>query len=346
MKWSKEEAADGVRAYWAGGEVLPLHVRIQRAMTRAVELAAARGGTMTAEDLLTARMNVERWISQSATAHPHTSLGELATHIAAQGARVAVLEAENTRLRASADELQRYKEDMGKALDSTNAAARELMAERDALKSELATVNEHLAALRAGGRAALEQLAHALGWKDGGPGWQAAIDEVKRLRANADGFARIHALLFVALSSFLKNHPAHVRPDHHGWILGWDMLEALHAALSGVTQTCNCRIRNIACIHEAMRYRNPPAPSESSGQVAEDEALLQQVVSLAAPFVGKLFANKTISAHGHADTCRTILSRLAAGAQTLAALRATRWKCECGRPVNLAAIIDAVKENP
>lgn len=43
-------------------------------------------------------------------------------------------------------------------------------------------------ALRSGDREAMEQLARALGWKDGGPGWQAALDEVGRIRDERDAY--------------------------------------------------------------------------------------------------------------------------------------------------------------
>lgn len=54
----------------------------------------------------------------------------------------------------------------------------------------------------------------------------------------------------------------------------------------------------------------------------------------------------TAHIRAHIAALEAELARFAADAQLLSAVRAHRWKCHCGRPVNLAAIIDAVKENP
>jgi len=122
-----------------------------------------------------------------------------------------------------------------------------------AMERAAARLEADLTQFRDADRASMEELAHALGWKDGGPGWQAAIDEVKRLAA-------------------LKH----------------------------------------------------------SGQTAEDKRCVERWIATCT--------------RDHAPYAA--LSRLATDAQTLQNLRATRWKCQCGRPVNIAGIIDAEKENP
>jgi hypothetical protein len=60
-----------------------------------------------------------------------------------------------------------------------------------------AQIGQHLVAqgatvatLQANDREALEQLANALGWQDGGPGWQAAIDAVRKLQAKVEAWEK------------------------------------------------------------------------------------------------------------------------------------------------------------
>jgi hypothetical protein len=248
IEWNEEEIEEGRKAWRAAVPSLDVnHVALLAAMTRAVELAAARGGTLTAGQVRG---------SLATLPHPddRTMLGE---HLDALSARNAVLEAERDTWRQCAEERQL-------AAQQQMADKHSLVTERDALKAELAALSEtykrtdqranaaenYVDALRETDRACLEQLAHALGWKDGGPGWQAAIDEVRRLAGSG-----------------------------------------------------------------------PP------GQVAEDEAML------------------ALCCRSHSERAR--LSRLAAGAQRaitlqqhLDNLRAMKWKCQDGHPIDLAVIVE------
>jgi hypothetical protein len=120
--------------------------------TRAVELTAARGGAMTAEDIANESIEVGGpggWPDGG-------MVDRLIRSHTVQGARIAVLEAEVSRLRASADELQRQRDSRGEALEVLEAekhralgemeiAQKETIsarAERDALKAELAMLKE------------------------------------------------------------------------------------------------------------------------------------------------------------------------------------------------------------
>jgi hypothetical protein len=81
MEWSEEEIQEGSEANRTGGT--------RAAMTRAVELAAARGGTMTAEELRVAIAAVDALSMPKDWQHDYTAA--LAEHIAAQGAKVTEL---------------------------------------------------------------------------------------------------------------------------------------------------------------------------------------------------------------------------------------------------------------
>jgi hypothetical protein len=94
IEWNEEEIEEGRKAWRAAVPSLDVnHVALLAAMTRAVELAAARGGTMAPEVIASVLDAIDRngWPIHSEP---------LRKHIAAQGARNAVLEAERDALKA------------------------------------------------------------------------------------------------------------------------------------------------------------------------------------------------------------------------------------------------------
>lgn len=103
--------------------------------------------------------------------------------------------------------------------------------------------------------------------------------------------------------------------------------EELAQVLRYVDGWCHERVSQSVRAHIAA-LEAELARLKPSGQVAEDHYTVRKKL--------------TVGWSAEHDA----LARLTTDAQTLQSLRDHRWKCHCGRPVNLAAIIDAVKENP
>jgi hypothetical protein len=106
--WSDEEVEQGRMAWAASGTAnyCPSRAEVEAIMTRSVELVAARGGTMTAEDLALRLSRLRRALASFGTEFAgllDQSLHEIERHIAAQGARVAVLEEERDEARGNVE---------------------------------------------------------------------------------------------------------------------------------------------------------------------------------------------------------------------------------------------------
>jgi FtsZ-binding cell division protein ZapB len=93
MDWTEEEVSDAVNRT-KGLPYSLAGITVRAIMTRAVELVAARGGTMTAEDVRTTLINLGHGMGKPKTA------GLLGDHITVQGATAATLQAENERMKA------------------------------------------------------------------------------------------------------------------------------------------------------------------------------------------------------------------------------------------------------
>lgn len=130
--WNKEDVEQAWEA-WRKEDNGPrdgvMDRAMHRVMTRAVELAAARGGmTPRLKRLLENCEDAARTPEQKVAVENLLQVGDA---LRAALARNAVLEAEVTRLRASANELQHQRDSRGEALEV-------LEAERDAMRAELA----------------------------------------------------------------------------------------------------------------------------------------------------------------------------------------------------------------
>lgn len=134
MDWSEEELNEGERVmtYPVNPPKGSTHRRetVRAIMTRAVELAAARGGTMTAEEMDAARYAVSSGDSAEADFTDHWG-AKVFEHISALGARNAVLEAEL--------ELARKGFDAGSPAEAT---IRTLEEEAVSLKERLSAAEE------------------------------------------------------------------------------------------------------------------------------------------------------------------------------------------------------------
>jgi hypothetical protein len=102
MEWSEEEYEQLMEAQGREASAAERRASLEAVASKAVELVAARGGTMTAEDLTEALQECGkgcRFIpdldGQQAFSEYINSVGQ---HVAAQGARVAVLEVEKANL--------------------------------------------------------------------------------------------------------------------------------------------------------------------------------------------------------------------------------------------------------
>jgi hypothetical protein len=110
-----------------------------------------RGGTMTAEELLEARMTVERWLAPSAYQHVHTALGEIVQHLAAQGATVAVLRADNERLERTIHlEAERHRDNILR-MDAAEERSRLLLDAKNHWADRARSAESRLAAIRGRG---------------------------------------------------------------------------------------------------------------------------------------------------------------------------------------------------
>jgi hypothetical protein len=154
MNWSEEEigGAENARAeaeerhYQQHGDSDDKwRAGVAAIMTHAAELLAARGGTMTAEALDVA-------IQELVDRAPSLSV-DLDRHLSAQGARVAVLEAENTeareRLEKRTAELKAQRDEALRLLATRVAVLEQALKEND---EEIKYVRERLTAAEEGSR--------------------------------------------------------------------------------------------------------------------------------------------------------------------------------------------------
>lgn len=136
MDWTDEEKKALVETWANSPPEQSTEADVLEVATKAAELLAARGGTMTAEELHDAEQRSE-----------HGCDPRLFEHISAQGARVAVLEKERDEARRSADELQRQRDNYRESLEVMSAG-------RDAALAELETLRRNLADAQKGAREA------------------------------------------------------------------------------------------------------------------------------------------------------------------------------------------------
>lgn len=134
MNWTTDEMNAAAGDYLRHG----FHPdALRRVMTRAVELKAARGGTMTPVDVATALIVVE------SGEHPKnraTAGRAIRGHISAKGARIAVLEAENERCLRLASEACAKSERLEKEGRRRLSSMRPLISQLAALSVEMAKV--------------------------------------------------------------------------------------------------------------------------------------------------------------------------------------------------------------
>lgn len=130
IAWSEDEASTLVQDLWDAAD--DQRDQALKVATRAVELVAARGGTMTAAEVRDAEQRSE-----------HGCDPRLFAHIDAQGARVAVLEADATvsatALSVARRQNERVAEERDKAL-SRLSSLRPLVSQLSALSVEMAKV--------------------------------------------------------------------------------------------------------------------------------------------------------------------------------------------------------------
>jgi hypothetical protein len=193
--WSDEDIANGCVAFGPGG---PSDVRehVRSVMTFAVELAAARGGTMTAEDIAECRRLFG--LPPAAKGWGDETVRDLLNHIAAQGTRVAVLEAERNTWRKAAEEGGRDREAVMRTQAERIAALDQHVSDLEKSLENARTERDEMRALLGPSGQVAEDVAalEAVFWDDSeNQPWMPAFRRLAAGAQRADRLARVVAYI-------------------------------------------------------------------------------------------------------------------------------------------------------